>query len=99
MRCAVEQDEVAEIAEAAKIGEGRTAIAVIDRDADARDRARQVAQHFLGIVGLAKLELVLADDRDRRGGDQVGVPDQGAGDDDRRSFFGGCAAGCPVGAG
>ena len=62
---AVEQDDVAVVAEAAKIDERGAAVAVVDRRADARGDARHIAQDLLGDVGLAQRDFVRADRRDR----------------------------------
>ncbi len=79
---AVEQDDVADRAEAAKIDEGGAAVAVVDGRADRRNDARQFAKNFFGDVRLLELDRVRRGHVDRSRLLEVRVADQRAGDDD-----------------
>src|SRR3712207_3523876 len=72
---AVGKDQVSEVAQAAKIREGRAAIAIVVRRPDAGNGAREITQDLFGDVALTELDLFLADNRHRRRCDKVGIAD------------------------
>src|SRR3546814_8704550 len=70
---AVQQDDVAGRAEAAKIDVRSAAVAVVDRRTDVGDHAGQFAQNFFGDVRLLQLDRVGGRDVNRRRLFEVGV--------------------------
>lgn len=81
----IEQNDVAEIAQAAKIGIGRAAIAIVHVRANACHRTGNRTEHILSRIGLPQRKFIGAYHRNGRRRRQIGVTDQRAGDDDVRA--------------
>jgi hypothetical protein len=82
----IEHDQVALRTEAAKIDLRRAVGTVVDVLPEAWGDARNGAENLFGRGALAKLDFFLADHRNWRRGRQVGVTDEGTGDDDFATF-------------
>ena len=79
---AVEQHDVAEVAEPAQIDIEGARTTIVHRRTNVRHGTRQRTQDFLRGIGLPQPDFVLADDLHRRRADDVGIADKRAGDDD-----------------